>query len=101
MVEPPCMKARFADLSSQLVAQVVEDGIPEATKKATSFRVNVLQDFILEKRFDIDLERCDAKQFDEVLCHCYVSLRTRDGAVYKKSSYLATSCYWSVRNERT
>ena len=54
--------------------------------KTVFLKRRVFRDVILENRFDIDLDRCNGKQLDEVLGHFYVSLRTKDGAVYKKSN---------------
>ena len=75
--------------SSQLVAKVVEDATPKSTKVATSFWVAVFKSFCEEEGVDINLEACTAIELSDALSRFYVSLRTREGGVYKRSSYLS------------
>jgi len=45
--------------------------------------------FCREKQFSISLETCSAVELDDCLKKFYFGLRTKDGAVYQRSSYVA------------
>ena len=86
---PPAKKPRFAEASEKDVAQVVEDAVPTATKKATSFWLDVFSSFIAESGIHLDLKTCSATELNGVLGRFYVSLRNKEGGMYMKNSYLA------------
>ena len=80
----------FAEASSQLVAMAVEDVTPKSTKIETSFWVALLNSFCEEKGVGINLETCTVAELNDALSRFYaVSLRTKEGGVYKGSSYLS------------
>ena len=89
MGEPPEKGARFAEVNDADLAKVVEDAIPQNTKASTAFWLNVFESFCAEKDISIDLTKCSAQDFNDALSLFYVSMRTKQSLVYKKSSYLA------------
>ena len=89
MGEPPENRARFAKVNDADLAKVVEDAIPQNTKASTDFWLNVFESFCAEKDISIDLTKCSAQDFSDALSRFYVSMRTKQGLVFKKSSYLA------------
>ena len=89
MGEPTEKRARFAEVKDAYLAKVVEDAIPQNTKASTAFWLKVFESFCAEKDLSIDLTKCSAQYFNDVLRRFYVSMRTKQGLVYKKSSFLA------------
>lgn len=90
MSSPPLpKKPRFAEASENDIAQVLEDAVPKSTKKATSFWVNVFSSFLAESGLRLDLQTCSGTELNDVLGRFYLSLRNKEGGIYKKSSYLA------------
>ena len=85
-------KTRFTNSSEKDLRRLVEAAIPKNTKKATTFRVDAFHEFCQKKKLNLlSICRSAAPQssrsfviFIEVL-----GLRTKNGELYKKSSYLA------------
>ena len=89
MGEPSEKRARFAEVNDADLAKVVEDAIPQNTKASTAFWLNVFESFCAEKDISIDRTKCSAQDFNDALSRFYISMRTKQGLVYKMSSYLA------------
>ena len=79
-------RARFAKVNDADLAKVVEDAIPQNTKASTAFWLNFFERFCAEKDISIDLTKWSAQDFNDALSRFYVSMRTKQGLVYKKSS---------------
>ena len=71
------------------VSEAVEACVPQATKNATDFWVRVFTSFCREKDIHVDLKTSSPKEINDILCSFYLGLRTKDGGVYKRNSYLA------------
>ena len=55
-----------------------------ATKNAASFWLCVFESFCQEIDTSIDLELCEPKTLNDVLCRFYVGLRNKKGDLYKR-----------------
>ena len=86
---PPGKKPRFPGAISQIVAKAVKDATSKSANVATSFWIQVFKSFCEEKDVDINLETCTTVELNDALSRFYVSLRTKEGGVYKRSSLLS------------
>ena len=89
MGEPAEKKARIAEVNDADLAKVVDDAVLRNSKTSTAFWLSVFESFCAEKDISIDLTSCSAPEFNDALSRFCLSMRTKEGGVYMKSSYLA------------
>ena len=81
--------ARFLVKTDEDVLHLLENAVPQNTRKSTDMWVGILASFCSERKIDFDLSTCSAQELNDVLCKFYPGLRTKKGELYKKSSYFA------------
>ena len=80
---------RFDDMSSSQEDKLLTNAVPEKTRVANEFWVRTLTSFCREKSIQLSLETCSAQELDDCLKKFYFGLRTKDGRVYQRSSYVS------------
>ena len=80
---------RFDDMSSSQEDKLLTNAVPEKTRVADEFWVRTLTSFCREKSIQLSLETCSAQEMDDCLKKFYFGLRTKDGRVYQRSSYVS------------
>ena len=78
---------RFSVKTDADVLSLLENAVPENTRKSTDMWIGILASFCAEQKIQLDLATCSAQELDDVLSKFYPSLRTKKGDLYKKSSY--------------
>ena len=79
------MAARFASTSAEERSKLIDDAIPDNTKRSTGTWVRAFSDYCP----DLDLKTCSATELSPKLEGFYADLRKQDGSVYKRASYVA------------
>ena len=77
------------DMSSSQEDKLLTNAVPEKTRVANEFWVRTLTSFCREKSIQLSLETCSAQELDDCLKKFYFGLRTKDGRVYQRSSYVS------------
>ena len=77
---------RFASVSENEVANVLQDRVPKATKSSTSTWVAVTE-YLKANDASCELKTCTRIELDDHLCKCYVSMKRNDGKNYPEPSY--------------
>ncbi|XP_068723737.1 uncharacterized protein [Montipora capricornis] len=80
------MATRFAEVSEEEVTILVNDGVPQKTKEATSYVVKVFEAWSREKGITENTEEFPAERLAEVLRKFYVEARTVNGQHYSRNS---------------
>ena len=78
---------RFASVSGNEVAEVLQDRVPKATKSSTSTWVAVFTEYLKANDASCELKTCTRSELDDHLCKCYVSMKRKDGKNYQEPSY--------------
>ena len=76
-------------MSSSQEDKLLTNAVPEKTRVANEFWVRTLTSFCREKSIQLSLETCSAQELDDCLKKFYFGLRTKDGRVYQRSSYVS------------
>ena len=66
---------------------------------ANEFWVRTLTSFCREKSIQLSLETCSAQELDDCLKKFYFGLRTKDGRVYQRSSYVTVSARSAIQRQ--
>ena len=80
---------RFQDMSSSQEEEVLTTAVPTSTRISNEFWVRTLMSFAREKKINLDLNTCTAAQLNDCLKSFYFGLRTKNGKVYQRNSYVA------------
>ena len=75
--------ARFLAKTDEDVLHLLENAVPQNTRKSTDMWVGILASFCSERKIDFDLSTCSAQELNDVLCKFYPGLRTKKGELYK------------------
>ena len=79
--------ARFGEISDEELKQLLENKSSEETKRATGTAYRTFSKYLLEKRWNIDLETVEIDALDAILGKFYVDARKEDGDYYRKNSF--------------
>ena len=85
MTEP--VAKRFADVNDQDVENVLSSRVPRATRETTRQWLTVFDSYLKANKIVGNLDTATKEEISEILCKCYVGLRTQKGEYYQRASY--------------
>ena len=74
-------------MDDQDVENVLSSRVPRATREMTRQWLTVFNLYLEANKIVCDLDTATKEDINEILCKCYVSLRTQKGEYYQRASY--------------
>ena len=78
--------ARLTNRNEQEIENLLKEKDAKSTKKATKHSVNILREFCQEKGMEVEFEKLEKEELDNLLKTFYANARRKDGSHYTKNS---------------